>query len=67
MAPPASPMGLSPFDGRRAVQRVQDALRSPVGLHSGLGLFVRTLAERFREADERLSKLDSEPRQSRPR
>jgi len=44
-----------------------EALEEGVGIHSGLGLFVRTLAERFREADERLAKLDPERRQSRPR
>jgi len=45
-----------------------EVLEEALGIHSGLGLFVRTLAERFREADERLAKLDAEPRvSSRPR
>jgi hypothetical protein len=45
-----------------------EALEEGVGLHTGLGRFVRTLAERFREVDERLAKLDPEPRvSSRPR
>jgi serine/threonine-protein kinase len=46
-----------------------EALEEGLGSHGGLGLFVRTLAERFREVDERLAKLDAEPRvsQSRPR
>jgi len=45
-----------------------EVLEEAVGVHGGLGLFVRTLAERFREADERLAKLDAEPRvSSRPR
>jgi serine/threonine-protein kinase len=36
-----------------------EALEEGVGIHSGLGLFVRTLAERFREADERLATMAS--------
>jgi serine/threonine-protein kinase len=45
-----------------------EALEEGVGLHTGLGRFVRTLAERFREVDERLAKIDPEPRvSSRPR
>jgi len=46
-----------------------EVLEEGVGINNGLGLFVRTLAERFREVDERLAKLDAEPRvsQSRPR
>jgi len=45
-----------------------EALEEAVGINSGLGLFVRTLAQRFREADERLARLDPEPprRRSRP-
>ena len=44
---------------------LQPAVRNDeqaVGLHGGLGLFIRTLAERFREADEGLSQLDAELR-----
>jgi serine/threonine-protein kinase len=36
-----------------------EALEEGVGIHSGLGLFVRTLAERFREADQRLATMAS--------
>ncbi|HEX8113291.1 MAG TPA: protein kinase [Kofleriaceae bacterium] len=39
-----------------------EVLEEAVGLHGGLGLFIRTLAERFREVDERLSQLDAELR-----
>jgi len=39
-----------------------ELLEEAVGVHGGLGLFIRTLAERFREADERLSQLDAELR-----
>jgi eukaryotic-like serine/threonine-protein kinase len=38
-----------------------EVLEDGVGVHSGLGLFVRTLAERFREVDERLARLEAEP------
>ena len=36
-----------------------EELEEGVGINSGLGLFVRTLAERFREVDERLTVLES--------
>ena len=39
-----------------------EVLEEAVGLNGGLGLFIRTLAERYREADERLSRLDAELR-----
>jgi eukaryotic-like serine/threonine-protein kinase len=36
-----------------------EELEEGVGIHTGMGLFVRTLAERFREADERLTQLEA--------
>jgi serine/threonine-protein kinase len=42
-----------------------EALEEAVGFHGGLGLFVRTLAERYRDADDRLTKLDAELRARR--
>jgi serine/threonine-protein kinase len=36
-----------------------EELEEGVGMNTWLGLFVRTLAERFREVDERLTKLES--------
>jgi serine/threonine-protein kinase len=36
-----------------------EELEEGVGMNTWLGLFVRTLAERFREVDERLAKLES--------
>ena len=39
-----------------------EALEEGVGIHSGLGLFVRTLAERFREVDQRLAQLEADAR-----
>ena len=38
----------------------REELEEGVGVNTGLGLFVRTLAERFRELDARLTKLDEE-------
>jgi len=37
-----------------------EELEDGVGVHTGLGLFVRTLAARFREHDERLAMLEAE-------
>jgi len=36
-----------------------EELEEGVGIHTGLGRFVRTLAERFREVDERLTSLEA--------
>jgi CRP-like cAMP-binding protein len=36
-----------------------EELEEGVGIHTGLGLFVRTLAERFREVDDRLTSLEA--------
>jgi hypothetical protein len=46
----------------------RDVLSKAVGLNSWMGAFVKALADRFREADERLRLLDRQGRSpaSRP-
>jgi CRP-like cAMP-binding protein len=41
-----------------------DVLSSSLGLRSWMGIFVKALADRFREVDERLRKIESEGRSS---
>jgi serine/threonine-protein kinase len=44
----------------------RDVLSSALGLNSWMGAFVKALADRFRDVDERLRAFESPRRPSRP-